>query len=174
MPLAKIDGFELYYDIQGYGEPVVLLHHGFGCAGMWDKIVPGLVEAGYKTICYDRKGFGQSYFKGFEEFYISDRLRPESVSELESLRHWLGIDSFHVVGQCEGGVVAADYAAKHPDRVKTAVISSTMCYSTVDMRDFNASKFTKTFEELDPDLQTKLRSWHGERTEPFFDQFRDY
>jgi len=173
MPVAEINGTKLYYEIQGYGEPVFLMHHGFGCAKMWDKIVPQLVGHGYKTICYDRRGYGQTDpGAGFEDFYVSDRFRPESVSEMESFRDWLGIDSFHVVGQCEGGVVAVDYSAAYPHRVKTAVISSTMCYSSTDMWEFNASKFTKTFEQLDPNLQEKLSSWHGVRTEAFFNQFR--
>lgn len=173
MPVAEINGINLYYEIQGFGEPVFLMHHGFGCTRMWDKIVPQLVEHGYKAICYDRRGFGQSDpGVGFEEFYVSDRFRYESVDELESVRDWLGIDSFHVVGQCEGGVVAMDYAAAYPQRVKTAAISSTLCFSSTDMRAFNASKFTKTFEQLDPELQGKLSGWHGARTEKFFNQFR--
>jgi pimeloyl-ACP methyl ester carboxylesterase len=175
MPVAEINRIKLHYDIQGYGDPVLLLHHGFGCAKMWENVTPPLVEQGYKTICYDRRGYGQSETgESFEDFYMSDRYRPESVDELESLRDWLGIDAFHVVGQCEGGVVAVDYAARYPHRVKSIVISSTLCYSTINMSEFNAAKFTKSFDELNPDLQIKLTSWHGERTEPFFNQFRQF
>jgi 3-oxoadipate enol-lactonase len=110
MPVVEINQVKLHYEIQGYGDPVLLLHHGFGCSKMWQDITPPLVEQGYKTICYDRRGYGQSELgERFEDFYVSDRFRPESVNELESLRDWLGIDSFHIVGQCEGGVVAVDY-----------------------------------------------------------------
>jgi pimeloyl-ACP methyl ester carboxylesterase len=175
MNFAEINGINLYYEIHGFGEPVLLLHHGFGCTRMWDKIMPPLVQHGYKTISYDRRGFGQSQQgERFEDFYVSEQFRPESVNELESFRHWIGIDSFHIVGQCEGGVVAMDYAAKYPHRVKNIVISSTLCYSAVPMTELNALKFTKTFEELDPDLKTKLMSWHGERTEALFNQFRQF
>ncbi|GAI57053.1 unnamed protein product, partial [marine sediment metagenome] len=31
----------------------------------------------------------------------------------------INIDSFHVIGQCEGGVIAIDYAAKYPDQINT-------------------------------------------------------
>lgn len=175
MPFAEINGRNLYYEIQGFGDPVFLLHHGFGCTKIWDKIVPGLVEQGYKTICYDRRGFGQSDpGEHFFDFYVSDEFRVESVDELEAFRDWLGVDSFHVVGHCEGGVVAVDYAAKYPKQVKTLISSSTMCYSPVFLYEFNAEKFSKTFEQLDPDLQTKLIHWHGERAESFFNQFRLY
>ena len=158
MPFADINGINLYYEIQGYGTPLLLLHHGFGCSKMWGKIIAPLVEQGYKVICYDRRGYGQSeQLADFDDFYVSERFRPESVDELEALRDWLGIDSLHIVGQCEGGVVAIDYAARYPDRVKSIVISSTLCYSTIYMSEFNASKFTKSFAELDPDLQDETR-----------------
>jgi pimeloyl-ACP methyl ester carboxylesterase len=173
MPFAKINGIKLYYEIQGFGDPVLLLHHGFGCTKIWDEIVPPLVEQGYKTICYDRRGFGQSEpGEGFADFYVSEEFRAENVRELELFRDWLGVDSFHVVGQCEGGVVATDYAAQYPQYVKTIVIGSTLCYSTKNLYEFDAEKFPKTFEELDPNLQKKLISWHGKRAEPFFNQFR--
>jgi 3-oxoadipate enol-lactonase len=175
LPIADIDGINLYYEIQGQGEPLLLLHHGFGCTKIWDKVVPKLVEQGYKTICYDRRGFGRSdEGEAFWDFYVSDEFRAANVTELESLRQWLGFDSFNIVGQCEGGVLAVDYAAKYPERVKNIVISSTMCYSKVTLADFNAEKFAKTFEELDPDLKEKLIGWHGDRTEEFFNQFRQF
>lgn len=173
MPFAEINGLRLYYEIHGHGDPVMLLHHGFGCTMMWDKIIPGLVQHGYKVIAYDRKGFGQSdQGSDFDDFYVSDQFRPECVDELEAFRDWLGVPTFHIVGQCEGGVVGVDYAVKHPQRVNNLVISSTLCYSSVAQSEFNAEKFPKKFEELDPELKKKLIGWHGVRTEPLFNQFR--
>lgn len=175
MPFARIDGKDVYYEIQGFGAPLIMLHHGFGCVRMWDKVVPGLVEKGYKVICYDRRGFGQTNGgDDFFEFYTSDHFNEDSVRELESFRDWLGIDSFYMVGQCEGGVIAAEYAAQYPERAKNLVISSTLCYSSTTMHDFNLSKFTKSFDELDPALQEKLTGWHGDRTKSFHNKFRQF
>jgi len=51
---------EIYYTDQGAGQPVVLIH-GYPVSGRaWDKQVPALLEAGYRVITYDRRGFGQS------------------------------------------------------------------------------------------------------------------
>jgi non-heme chloroperoxidase len=51
---------EIYYEDHGAGQPVVLIH-GYPVSGRaWDKQVPALVEAGYRVITYDRRGFGQS------------------------------------------------------------------------------------------------------------------
>ncbi|NEC36351.1 alpha/beta fold hydrolase, partial [Streptomyces rubrogriseus] len=51
---------ELYYEDHGTGRPVVLIH-GFPLDGhSWEKQSAALLEAGYRVITYDRRGFGQS------------------------------------------------------------------------------------------------------------------
>ena len=51
---------ELYYEDHGSGQPVVLIH-GYPLSGAsWEKQVPVLLEAGYRVITYDRRGFGKS------------------------------------------------------------------------------------------------------------------
>ncbi len=51
---------EIYYEDHGTGQPVVLIH-GYPLSGRaWDRQVPVLLDAGYRVITYDRRGFGQS------------------------------------------------------------------------------------------------------------------
>jgi pimeloyl-ACP methyl ester carboxylesterase len=51
---------DLYYEDHGAGKPVVLIH-GWPLSGQsWEKQVPVLLEAGYRVITYDRRGFGDS------------------------------------------------------------------------------------------------------------------
>lgn len=51
---------ELYYTDQGSGQPVVLIH-GFPLNGeSWGKQQAALLDAGYRVIAYDRRGFGAS------------------------------------------------------------------------------------------------------------------
>src|SRR5262247_956277 len=51
---------EIYYEDQGAGQPVVLIH-GYPVSGRaWDRQVPALLQAGYRVITYDRRGFGAS------------------------------------------------------------------------------------------------------------------
>lgn len=51
---------DLYYEDHGTGQPVVLIH-GFPLDGhSWEKQSAALLDAGYRVITYDRRGFGQS------------------------------------------------------------------------------------------------------------------
>ena len=174
MPFLTVRGVRIYYEMHGEGETLILLHHGFGCTKIWSVIAPALVQAGYRVLAYDRRGHGRSEKgPGFEEFYVSERFRPESLEELRLVKESLGITSCHLVGQCEGGVIAIDYALKFPGEVQTIVTSSTQCYSEVPMREFNISRVPKTFQELDIELKVKLIDWHGrEHAESYYNQFR--
>jgi pimeloyl-ACP methyl ester carboxylesterase len=176
VPFETIHGIQIYYEDHGLGDAVVLLHHGFGCTKMWNLIYPPLVAAGYRVVMYDRRGYGQSE-KGndFQQFYESDRFRPESIRDLAVLRDKLGLDSFHIIGQCEGGVVGVDFAVAHPEWVKTLFISSTQCYSDVTMAEFNSLHFPEPFRELEPKVRQKFIDWHGkDNAEASYNQFRKY
>ncbi|MFC7934000.1 alpha/beta fold hydrolase [Streptomyces cinereoruber] len=51
---------DLYYEDHGTGQPVVLIH-GYPLDGhSWEKQAAALLEAGYRVITYDRRGFGRS------------------------------------------------------------------------------------------------------------------
>src|ERR1700739_5078399 len=51
---------DLYYEDHGSGQPVVLIH-GYPLNGhSWEKQERVLLQAGYRVITYDRRGFGQS------------------------------------------------------------------------------------------------------------------
>ncbi|WP_169983916.1 alpha/beta fold hydrolase [Microbispora sp. H10836] len=51
---------DLYYEDHGTGQPVVLIH-GYPLDGhSWEKQIPALLDAGYRVVAYDRRGFGRS------------------------------------------------------------------------------------------------------------------
>jgi pimeloyl-ACP methyl ester carboxylesterase len=172
MPFQKVNGLQVYYEIHGEGEVIMLLHHGFGCTRIWNDIYPGLVEQGYKVVMYDRRGFGKSEEGGeYWDFYESDRYRPESVEELRVIKEALDIGACHIVGQCEGGVVGVDYSVRHPEEVKTLTVASTQCFSEVPMSELTPARLVNKFRLLEPQLQAKVVEWHGERAEIFYDHF---
>jgi 3-oxoadipate enol-lactonase len=162
MAFADIRGRKIYYEIHGEGEPIFLLHHGFAASKMWEDVFSSLVEAGYQTIMFDRRGYGKSEpGADFEEFYLSDTFVPENVTDMAELARILNLDRFSIVGQCEGGVVGVQYAGRFPQQVKGLVIASTLCFSDITLVQFNKEKFPKAFHELDPPLRDKFIKWHG-------------
>lgn len=172
MPFNKVNDFNIYYEVFGEGETIIFLHHGFGCSKIWNKIYPSFVTEGYKVAMYDRRGFGQSEGgDDFFEFYESDRYRLESVDELRLMKESLGIGPCHLIGQCEGGVVGIDYAIKYPEDVKTLTVASTQCYSEMPMTELNRIRLVNLFNQLEPELQTKMINWHGGLAEAKYNQF---
>ncbi len=175
MPFETVRHLQIYYEDHGEGEAIILLHHGFGCTKIWKNIYPAFVAEGYRIVMFDRRGFGRSEpGNGFQDFYESDRYRPESVEELRIVKEKLGIQECHLVGQCEGGVVGVDYAVKYPQEVKTLTVASTQCYSEVPMTELNRDRFVSNFADLDPALQAKMIDWHGAKAERHYNQFAKY
>jgi pimeloyl-ACP methyl ester carboxylesterase len=161
--------------VHGDGETIVFLNHGFGSTKMWKSIWPHFVKQGYQVILYDRRGYGQSEKTDFEEFYISDRYRPENVKTLAALMEMLNINTFSIIAQCEGGVIGVEYVVKYPDQVKTIVVSSTQCYSDITMHEFNKMKFPKPYGDLNPKFRENLIYWQGkEYAETYYKLFRKY
>jgi pimeloyl-ACP methyl ester carboxylesterase len=55
---AEVNGTELFYEMKGTGQPVVLIHSGGFDSRIWDDQVEAFSE--YKVICYDVRGHGKS------------------------------------------------------------------------------------------------------------------
>lgn len=107
-------GHELYYEVQGSGEPVVLIHGLTLDLREWDAQVEALAEK-YQVIRYDVVGHGKS--SG-----LSSSLPNGSVRDWEYLRELLDelkVDKAHVVGLSMGGGIAINFALQYPDRVQT-------------------------------------------------------
>lgn len=176
MPFAEVAGREIYYEMHGNGQTVVLLHHGFASAEMWTEIYPRLVHAGYRVVMYDRRGYGRSEAGAdFNRFYVSDRFCEDSANELAALSEMLNLPSVSILGQCEGGVIGVEYAGRFPQKVRALVAGSTLCFSSITLTEFNRLKFPKPYAELDGDLRDKLVEWHGlERAEHLYEMARTH
>ena len=65
MPVVRVgsqngSGIDIYFEDHGSGQPVMLIH-GYPLDGRsWERQECALLEAGYRVISYDRRGFGQS------------------------------------------------------------------------------------------------------------------
>jgi proline iminopeptidase len=85
----------------------------------------------FRIIYYDQRGRGRS----------ADGVRPEEVSlesemdDLDHVRRYLGLDSMALLGHSWGGVLAMEYASRHPERLTHLILMNTAPASN---RDINA------------------------------------
>jgi non-heme chloroperoxidase len=107
---------DLYYEDHGSGRPVVLIH-GYPLSGAsWEKQVPVLLNAGYRVITYDRRGFGKSSQP--TEGYNYDTF----AEDLHKLITHLKLQDFTLVGFSMGGGEVARYFGKHGSRGATKAV----------------------------------------------------
>jgi non-heme chloroperoxidase len=110
---------EIYYEDHGAGQPVVLIH-GYPLSGRaWDKQVPALLEAGYRVITYDRRGFGRSSQPATG--YDYDTL----AADLATLLEHLDLHEAVLVGHSMGTGEVTRYLGRYgPARVAKGVLVS--------------------------------------------------
>ena len=124
MPYVKVgkensDDIELYYEDHGAGEPVVLIHGYPLNGGSWEKQLPVLLNAGYRVITYDRRGFGKSSQPTTGYNYDT------FAEDLHKLITNLKLRDFSLVGFSMGGGEVARYLGKYGSKgVGKAVIVS--------------------------------------------------
>src|SRR2546425_9170692 len=110
---------KLHYEDVGSGRPIVLIH-GFPLSGRsWEKQVPALLQAGYRVIAYDRRGFGYSSQPSFGYDYNT------FVQDLHLLMTELELRDVVLCGMSMGGGEVVRYLGTYgSDRVSAAMVIS--------------------------------------------------
>ena len=115
---APVNGINMYYEIHGAGEPVVLLHGGFmTITNNWAGWISELAKT-RKVIAVEMQGHGRTADVPRE---ISNENLADDVAAL--LDH-LKIPQADLIGYSMGGAVAMQCAVRHSDKVRRAVIIS--------------------------------------------------
>jgi len=117
--LQDVDAVDCAYSIEGNGPPILLVHGVGGSRYVWAGLIERL-KSEFTCISYDLRGHGESP-KPDGAFGLDDL-----VADLERLRTCLGCGRAHVIGHSLGGMVAAAYARRHPDRVISVGLLSTV------------------------------------------------
>src|SRR6201998_3175236 len=111
----------LYYEDHGSGQPVVLIHGYPLSSSSWEKQIPVLLDAGYRVIAYDRRGFGKSSQPTTGYNYDT------FAEDLHKLVTHLKLRKFALVGFSMGGGEVARYIGKHGSKeVSKAVFVSSV------------------------------------------------
>ena len=112
------DGVQIHYQVEGEGEPVVLIH-GFTASTATNWIAPGIFQAlakDYRVIGIDMRGHGKSDKPHGKENYGA-KMPKDVINLLDEL----GIAKAHIMGYSMGGFITINIVCNYPDRVISAI-----------------------------------------------------
>jgi 3-oxoadipate enol-lactonase len=151
MPVAKVNGCEIYYEMNGNGPDVVFIHGEDHGIEMFAHQIAQL-SVNYRCIAYDRRGHGRSECPPY-----GYSLHNQMLDLAELLDH-LAIRRAAVVAVAMATTIAASYALEYCDRVRGLVLASWYeldGYPLMERR--RQKKYTTTFAELHMQMFEILR-----------------
>jgi pimeloyl-ACP methyl ester carboxylesterase len=114
---AEVNGLNMYYEIHGTGQPLVVLHGAYMTIETMGEIVSSLAET-RQVIAVELQGHG----------HTADIDRPLSYEQMAddvtALLPEIGIENADVFGYSMGGGVALQIAVRHPEVVRKLVVAS--------------------------------------------------
>jgi pimeloyl-ACP methyl ester carboxylesterase len=140
---AKINGLDMYYEVHGEGEPLVLLHGAYmNIDNNWGALIPTLSQD-HKVIAVELQGHGRT----------SDRDTPITyegmAADVAALLDQLGIEKAALFGYSMGGALAIRLAIDHPDKV-TRIVAASAGY--IYNEEVMGPDFMKMIETITPEM----------------------
>ncbi len=124
MPIAKVGDIRINYELEGEGEPLLMIMgFGSGIEG-WHYQAPFFVRH-FRVITFDNRGVGKSDKPGGP--YTTAMMADDAVHLMDHL----GIDRANVMGASMGGMIAQELAINHPERVIRLVLACTYARPTL-------------------------------------------
>jgi pimeloyl-ACP methyl ester carboxylesterase len=120
MPKVKVGSINIYYEVHGEGEPLVMINGAGGSVDWIRRLIPTYSRE-YRLVLFDNRGAGQTDKpdRGYTTATMAD--------DLAGLLDALGIGSAHVRGVSFGGMIAQEFALRHSTRVKSLILMVTSC-----------------------------------------------
>jgi pimeloyl-ACP methyl ester carboxylesterase len=132
MPLAPINGVEIYYEEHGQGYPLVFVHEFAGDYRSWAPQVRFFARR-YRAITYSARGYHPSSVPTDDASYSEE----QNVEDLYGLIQHLGIEQAHIVGLSMGGNVTLKIGLAHPD-VCTSLVAAGAGFGSTNPDEFRA------------------------------------
>jgi pimeloyl-ACP methyl ester carboxylesterase len=132
------NGHTVYFETQGDGPPVILIHGMAASLRQWDYLMPQLVNAGFSAYALDLQGHGNSPKPEGAEHYHIETLFNQLNFWIENL----GLDQpVILIGHSFGGYLSLLYALRNPEKVQRLVLADPF-YSP-----FQLSPFVRYFAQ---------------------------
>jgi proline iminopeptidase len=118
----------LYVRDVGHGAPIVVVHGGPDFDHEYLLPEMDLLAESFHLVYYDQRGRGRS-FSGEQP---ADITMVTEVEDLDRVRESFGFESIALLGHSWGGLLAMEYAVRHPDRVSHLILMNTAPASRAD------------------------------------------
>jgi len=145
-----INGIEMYHEVYGEGEPLLLLHGFMGSGADWGQVFKSPPD-GYRSIFPDLRGHGRSTNPGGAFTF------RQSAADVLALLDGLNIGQCKAIGVSGGAQTLLHMATEQPGRIDAMVLVSGGHYFPKEARTF-MSKFT--LESLPPAEQQAMQQRH--------------
>jgi proline iminopeptidase len=116
---VKSAGLNIYYEIEGEGQPLIILHGGPGIPHYYLQDLQALSPYS-RLVFFDQRGTGKSEKADSRTYTIE-----ANVEDTENLRAALGLGKCAVFGHSWGGILAQAYVLKYPENVTKLVLANT-------------------------------------------------
>jgi pimeloyl-ACP methyl ester carboxylesterase len=118
VPHVSANGLRIHYTVEGAGPPVVMLHGATSSAEEDYAAQRPLFRKAFRIHLVDARGHAGTKWDVGSGFS-----RDMLVDDLLGFVDALGLETFHLVGFSMGAMTALTFAARHPERLRTAIIS---------------------------------------------------
>jgi 3-oxoadipate enol-lactonase len=116
---VQANGQQLYFEVHGHGPPLVLVM-GIGYdSSLWTLAQVPALSTQFRVVLVDNRDAGRSS-KASRPYRIADM-----ADDLAGLLDALGIAHSHLLGLSMGGMIAQEFALRHPDRLDRLVLAGT-------------------------------------------------
>jgi 3-oxoadipate enol-lactonase len=113
------NGQQIYYEMHGEGESLILIMGIGGDSTMWAPYQVPAFSTKYQVIVLDNRDAGRSS-KATSSYTIADM-----ADDVAGLLDGLGIERAHILGISMGGMIAQEFALQHPDRLNKMILTGT-------------------------------------------------
>ena len=117
MPTVKVGDINMYYEVHGAGQPLLLIM-GLGSDSSSWMLQTTEFSKSYQVIVFDNRGVGRT--DAPDVHYSVKMMADDTVGLMEAI----GIKEAHVLGISLGGFIAQELAVNHPKRVKSLVLAT--------------------------------------------------
>jgi pimeloyl-ACP methyl ester carboxylesterase len=115
---VSVNGLEMYYEIHGTGQPLVLLHGAFSAIGTsFGGLIPGLAKT-RQVIAFELQGHGRT--ADIDRPLSMDLMADDTAAAIKEL----GFETADVLGYSLGAGVALQVAIRHPEVLRKLILAS--------------------------------------------------